>query len=141
MDRRDVLKLAQRASVGALCAAPLGLLAGCSSVRYVAYRQEGERLVVNRATVGMAPYVLLRHPRDGEPPIYLHRREDGSFAAVLLRCTHRGCQVNPAGVRLACPCHGSEFTATGEVLEGPAERPLQSFDVTTDADHITLHLV
>ncbi len=49
------------------------------------------------------------------------------FSAV---CTHEGCTVAPAGEKLLCPCHGSEFDATtGKVLRGPAPAPLPGIAV------------
>ena len=141
MERRDVLKKAQRAGLGALCISTgSGLLMSCSSVKYVASQVEGDRLVISRTDVDAAPFVLVRNPTPGEAPIYLHRTIDGSFAAVLMLCTHQGCRLNPAGAKLACPCHGSEFTPTGEVMEGPAEEPLHSYAVSEEADRVIIHL-
>jgi cytochrome b6-f complex iron-sulfur subunit len=57
--------------------------------------------------------------------IYLVRAEEGFFALSAV-CTHLGCLTawnQDLGI-IACPCHGSKFTRTGEKIEGPAPKPL-----------------
>lgn len=59
-------------------------------------------------------------------PCAVYRNEDGTAHAVSARCTHLGCLVafNEAETVWECPCHGSPFGVDGEVLQGPAVRPL-----------------
>jgi len=48
------------------------------------------------------------------------------FYAMSSICTHLGCMTvwkQDPGV-IACPCHGSTFRPDGEVIGGPAPRPL-----------------
>ena len=52
-----------------------------------------------------------------------HRGEE--VYALSLVCTHLGCTVQVSGERLSCPCHGSLFDLRGNVLQGPADRPLK----------------
>jgi Rieske Fe-S protein len=62
----------------------------------------------------------------GSAGVVLTRTPDGQVHAFSATCTHQGCTVDSvAGGRISCPCHGSQFDAvTGEVLRGPATRPL-----------------
>lgn len=74
------------------------------------------------------------HPPDSYPEgvTYLDRhqvflvRRGRDFRALSSVCTHLGCSVTRAasGEGFHCPCHGSRFDRNGQVLKGPAPRPL-----------------
>ncbi|MBC7460059.1 MAG: FAD-dependent oxidoreductase [Thermoleophilia bacterium] len=59
------------------------------------------------------------------------RDQAGELHAVSATCTHLGCLVRHDAERgcWQCPCHGSRFTLQGEVLQGPATKPLAQVDV------------
>ena len=58
---------------------------------------------------------------------WIVRTASGLFAASA-RCTHLGCRLrhDPRGAQqvFRCACHGSAFSAAGEVLRGPASRAM-----------------
>jgi glycine/D-amino acid oxidase-like deaminating enzyme/nitrite reductase/ring-hydroxylating ferredoxin subunit len=62
-----------------------------------------------------------------EADVAAFRDEDGRVHAVSAVCTHMGCVVgwNRTDRTWDCPCHGSRFALTGEVLNGPAVVPLE----------------
>lgn len=58
--------------------------------------------------------------------------------ALNLTCTHLGCTVSVTPTELVCPCHGSAFSRTGEVLRGPAARPLDRLTVRLEGDTVVV---
>jgi glycine/D-amino acid oxidase-like deaminating enzyme/nitrite reductase/ring-hydroxylating ferredoxin subunit len=61
-----------------------------------------------------------------------YRNDEGKVTLCSPVCTHLKCIVrwNEADKTWDCPCHGSRFHATGEVLGGPAEEPLEKVNVS-----------
>ena len=64
------------------------------------------------------------------------------FLALSSVCTHRGCAVeyDHSSGNVPCPCHGSVFSTTGSVMNGPAESPLKKYDIAQEGDILTITL-
>ncbi len=62
----------------------------------------------------------------GGKKVAAYRDAAGTVTLRSAICTHMGCVVdwNTAEQTWDCPCHGSRFKPTGEVIAGPAESPL-----------------
>ena len=62
---------------------------------------------------------------------YLVRLEDGGFLALSRTCTHLSCTVPwvEDENRFMCPCHSSVFDIKGDVIDPPAPRAMDLFDV------------
>jgi menaquinol-cytochrome c reductase iron-sulfur subunit len=67
-------------------------------------------------------------------------RSESEVIAFSPRCTHLGCGYHweTDKDRFVCPCHTSGFSMTGEVLEGPAPRPLDRFETRTEGNRLWL---
>ena len=63
-------------------------------------------------------------------PVAVYRDAGGSVHERSAVCTHLGCIVhwNAAETCWDCPCHGSRFGPTGEVVHGPATAPLAAVE-------------
>jgi glycine/D-amino acid oxidase-like deaminating enzyme/nitrite reductase/ring-hydroxylating ferredoxin subunit len=57
-----------------------------------------------------------------------YRDDKGSLHLVNTTCTHLGCELNWNSAERSwdCPCHGSRFSIDGNIIEGPAVRPLSA---------------
>lgn len=49
------------------------------------------------------------------------------------KCSHLGCKINKIeSNEIVCPCHGSRYTLNGEILNGPASKPLVELEYKMD---------
>jgi len=60
-----------------------------------------------------------------------YKDEEGKLYFINTTCTHMGCEVkwNDAERTWDCPCHGSRFSPTGDVIDGPAFEPLERIEI------------
>jgi nitrite reductase/ring-hydroxylating ferredoxin subunit len=120
------------------------LLGSCAGIQAIAGTLEGEDLVLPpeafRTANGQPKrYVVASHAQLKQP-IAVFAQADGSYRAILMRCTHKGVELRVTGDRLECSAHGSTFDNTGAVLEGPASDPLRSFPVREREGQVRISL-
>lgn len=62
------------------------------------------------------------------------------FSSLTSVCTHSGCDRNWTFTsnQFVCTCHSSRFTTSGEVVNGPATRPLRSFSNSLSGNTLTI---
>jgi cytochrome b6-f complex iron-sulfur subunit len=67
--------------------------------------------------------------------VWVVRNPDGIYA-LWARCTHLGCTPSWFSTenRFKCPCHGSNFSKAGDVVAGPAPKPLWRCAVSLDPE-------
>lgn len=67
------------------------------------------------------------------------RTSANSFTAIDATCTHEGCTVtNVDGDQYVCPCHGSRYTRSGQVVHGPAMASLRRYTTSITDGVVTI---
>ncbi len=96
--------------------------------------------------VKLSDYPVLREPGGSAavriPEVLLDvvvvHTQDGCYTAIWSICTHGACTVAyvPQERLMECPCHGSRFGEDGQVLRGPAARPLSVFRTIREGESV-----
>ena len=64
-----------------------------------------------------------------------------TFNALSSTCTHQACQItgfDTGSGHFICPCHGSMFDVNGNVVQGPAGRPLPKYSSQLNGTQLTI---
>lgn len=96
---------------------------------------EAVRISLAELPIGSAKVFRYR----GAPSIAV-RVSEKSVRALSAVCTHLGCIVkwDDAKEVLLCPCHAAIFDVNGNVVSGPAPRPLPSYPTRITQDEIII---
>ena len=122
----------------------ISVLEGCGSSKIIAGTIENSDLKVPATDFqqdkdSFRKYIVVSHP-SLKFPICVYRFNESTYTALLMRCTHQGAELQVFGDRLECPAHGSQFSDTGKVENGPADTNLRSFPVTVQNDQLLISL-
>jgi len=119
----------------------LPMLPGCGPAAYQVIHTDIHDDLIDIPLTGFAqsPLQLVR-PKGWLYAIAVRKKEDNTYAALLLKCTHQDNQLTASGNGFTCSLHGSSFNNEGAVTRGPAERALKQYTVTTDQTNLTIHL-
>ena len=121
------------------CVAAGSVLGACASVlvRQVPVSNgRVELALVQYPELSQAGATLQILPEDQTQPLIVIVDAEGRHRVLSSECTHRACTVDVQGERIVCPCHGSTFDRQGNVLRGPAQRPLHRYPARLTSDGV-----
>ena len=71
--------------------------------------------------------------------ILLYRQSDTNVLAFSRNCTHNSCTIDSfQNGTSTCPCHGSQFDTSGNVVVGPAVNPLTQYSAAIADNIVTI---
>lgn len=114
--------------------------AGFALLRFLRPRPQtggfGARVVAGQ--VEEFPPGSVHHIQQGQ--FFISHLEDVGLLAMWHRCTHLGCTVpwREDERQFHCPCHSSLFNRAGEVIGGPAPRPLDLFPIEIEDGEVVV---
>lgn len=146
MERRDFLKTTCGLCIGVFTSSLVG--SSCTTNKYVTnHKLEGNKLIVPKTEFTSVVKgknkdrkFLIVKPDNSQFPIAVYKSTNSGYQALLLQCTHQGCELSAYETTMVCPCHGAEFNTEGKVTQGPAEINLKQFTVTHDNENIYISL-
>ena len=120
-----------------------GAMACATGLRMITLPSQEGRLVVDTSGVkelaAVGGVVQVGSERMGDP-LFLIRTGEAEFTVLSSVCTHLGCRIRKTRFGFRCPCHGSAFDTKGQVVTGPANEPLPSYDVEVSGTVVTIKI-
>lgn len=145
MDRKGFLKVCGSGCIG--LAIGQSIMQGCAGTTYITAQIVESDLVIpltsfeviKDSATQFRKYVVVQNDAL-EFPICVYRTATDTYQALWMKCTHQGTELHVFGDRLQCPAHGSEFTPSGAVQNGPASEHLRTFPVTVTDTSLKISL-
>ncbi len=124
--RRDFLALFGRGALWATAGVTVVAL-----LRYLSFAEPTPPQVFVLNEPSTYPLASTTSVADGRAFI---KHDEGGLYAINATCTHLGCLVKQSATGFDCPCHGSRYTASGVVTNGPATQPLTYSALSLNSD-------
>ena len=145
MQRNEFLKTCGLGCLGMM--GTFSLLESCAGTKYLNGTLSGAFLeipanafeLVKKEEIKFRDYLVVQN-NALQYPICVYRLSASEYQALLMKCPHQGTELDVFGDRLQCPAHGSEFSKTGAVQNGPAEDNLRKFPVQIENNVLKIDL-
>jgi Rieske Fe-S protein len=137
--RRKFISTVGQGACAAVIVSPLAGITTCARQKTMAPVTLDLIKPDNEALTKTGGVLKIPNPLDKKKPIIVIRVSETEAAAFSSKCTHMGCEISlPVDGVMICPCHKARFDNKGNVLKGPAKKPLQKFQAVLQGNAITV---
>ncbi len=115
----------------------VGSLTSCATMPVYQTAVINKKIVVPQSLFDKGNLQIIQ-PKNMYYNVALKKEPGGTYTALLLRCTHADNQLITTGNGFKCTLHGSAYNQEGQVINGPAERPLHQYPTEINNGQITI---
>jgi Rieske Fe-S protein len=141
MERRKFIRSSCRFCALGAVGYFLPQLTACSPA-YPVFKTElvDKKITMPLSMFNTAPVQFVR-PKGWYFDVAVEKKQDNTFTALLLQCTHQENQLTPAGNSgYRCSLHGSQYDKEGNVRKGPAEKPLTHYNAFVENNNLIIEI-
>lgn len=140
MERRSFIKSSCNLCLLSGSGFLLSQLAVSCSPAYPVFKTEvvNDEIQLPLVSFGQSDFQIVR-PKGWYYDIAVRKKDNTSYEALLLKCTHQDNQLTPSGSGYSCALHGSQFDKDGRVTKGPAEHALKAYSTSLTKDQLIIH--
>lgn len=141
MERRNFLKSSCNICLLAATGYFLSEFAGCSPAAFHVMSADiiNDEIKIPVVSFAQSSTQFVR-PKGWYYDIAVQKKEDNTYEALLMQCTHQENQLIATGNGYTCSLHGSQFNKDGKVTKGPAENPLKQYSTSVDQQNLIIHI-
>jgi len=140
-DRRKFIKDSCTACVGMLAFSSLAsLLSSCASIPVYSTSVRDNLIQIPLTSILPDEKMKIIRSKTLAYDILLILKEDKNHISFLMKCTHQDNILVATNKGFTCNLHGSNFNLNGDVLNGPASRPLKKLKTIEEENSINIYL-
>lgn len=116
-------------------------LSSCGSTKSSVYKADikDNQVSIPLSLFAETPLQQLR-PKGWLYNIAVHLRDDKTYHAMLMKCTHMDFGLTVTGSGFVCSQHGSAFDKEGQVKKGPAGQQLTQYRTEVKGDNLIIYI-
>lgn len=139
--RRKFIKDSCTACLGFMAFSSVAsLLSSCASLRVYSATIQNDLLQIPLESIHPEEKMKIIRSKTLAYDVLLILKEDKMHKAFLMKCSHQDNILVANKNGMSCNLHGSTFDLNGNVITGPASKPLQNLKTETNSESITIYL-
>ncbi|HEV8082264.1 MAG TPA: Rieske (2Fe-2S) protein [Chitinophagaceae bacterium] len=141
MERRNFIKSTCNICLLGTAGFLAAQLPACSPASFPVFKTDvnDKKITIPLRLFDQSPLQIVR-PKNMFYDIAVRKKEDNSYSALLLLCTHQQTQLTVTGNGYSCPLHESNFDKNGNVIKGPAETALHHFITSVSNNNLIIQI-
>jgi nitrite reductase/ring-hydroxylating ferredoxin subunit len=140
IERRKFLESACKACLMAGAGFLIADLTACGPASQLMILPVTDNTVIVPLSAFKKQTIQIVRPQGWFYDIAIRKISPEQYEAILMECTHQKNQLISTSNGFMCTLHGSRFNLEGNVLKGPAERPLKKFNTSLNKEQLAVLL-